>query len=243
MISRCKRGVCKRVLLPAVVLYCLSMLAGAALAADFPALVTLPSLPASDIVDGKLNGYTIGPAPTAHPRPEYSHFYVPPTKFIEVRPGNKSTAVSEHFRLEQFLCKQESEFPKYVVLQPSLLELLERLVDELNRAGFPVETFGVISGYRTPAYNRRIGNVPNSRHLYGDAMDFYVDLDRNGRLDDLNKDGRMDKSDVDFLYELVDTFLRRPENADLVGGLGRYYPNSRHGGYIHVDTRGFLSRW
>lgn len=222
---------------------CLSVVAGAVAAGSLPAYDELPRVPASTIVDGQLNGYTLGPSPPAHSHPDYSRYYQAPAEFIEVTPDNKSTPVSMHFRLEQFLCKQESGFPKYLALQPSLLELLERLVAEFNRIGIPVETFGVISGYRTPAYNRQIGNVSNSRHLYGDAMDFYIDLDGNGRLDDLNGDGMLTKADVDYLFDLVDKFRRRSENADLVGGIGRYYPNARHGGFIHVDTRGYRSRW
>ena len=34
-----------------------------------------------------------------------------------------------------------------------------------------------------------------------------------------------------------------PENASLVGGVGRYRMTSRHGGFVHVDTRGYSARW
>lgn len=108
---------------------------------------------------------------------------------------------------------------------------------------YPVKTFGVISGYRTPFYNKKIGNVANSRHTYGDAMDFFIDADGDGRMDDLNKDGRHNKQDVDLLYQIVDSFKRRSGNAHLVGGVGRYYKTSNHGGFIHVDTRGYRARW
>ena len=151
--------------------------------------------------------------------------------------------MSAHFRLEQFLCKQVSGYPKYLVLRPSLLDLLERLVTHLKQQGYAVSTLGVISGYRTPWYNQKIGNTPNSRHVYGDAMDFYIDRDGDGRMDDLDGDGRLTNADIDLLFELVDAFRRLPENADLMGGVGRYYPNDRHGGFIHVDTRGYSARW
>jgi uncharacterized protein YcbK (DUF882 family) len=113
----------------------------------------------------------------------------------------------------------------------------------VQAAGYPVETFGVISGYRTPYYNKQIGNVPNSRHIYGDAMDFFIDLDGDGRMDDLNGDGDNNRADVDILFEIVKEFKRRPENSELAGGVGRYYQVSHHGGFIHVDTRGYKARW
>lgn len=209
----------------------------------FPTLDELPSHSASSIRNGKLYDYMIGPPPAAHPHPDYIQYYQAPERFFEVNADNVNTPVSEHFTLGQFLCKQGSDYPKYVALQPSLLELLERLINEFTRIGYPVDTFSVISGYRTPWYNRQIGNIPNSRHLYGDAMDFYLDADGNGRMDDLNKDGVSDDQDVDLLFSLIDEFRRRPENAGLIGGIGRYYANGNHGGYIHVDTRGFRSRW
>lgn len=229
-----------------LLLLLLTVLAAASVSArqrDFPLLQAMPSLPASAIEGGLLNGYVIGDNPLPHSRPEYHHLYQRPTHFIEVTAENRSNPVSAHFRLEQFLCKQVSGYPKYLVLQPSLLELLERLMTHLRGQGYTISTLGVISGYRTPWYNKKIGNTPNSRHVYGDAMDFFIDQDGDGRMDDLDGDGSVTNADVDFLYELVDEFRRLPENADLVGGVGRYYANGRHSGFVHVDTRGYSSRW
>ncbi len=232
-----------RILLLACVSSLLVAGPGMAQVRDFPLLDAMPRVAASSMQNGVLNGYLIGGGPAPHSRPEYHYLYQGPTEFIEVTGENRSRPVSAHFRLEQFLCKQEASYPKYLALRPTLLELLERLVGHLNGQGFDVATLGVISGYRTPWYNRKIGNTPNSRHLYGDAMDFYIDRDGDGRMDDLDGDGRLTNGDIDFLYELVDAFRRLPGNADLIGGVGRYYPNGRHGGFIHVDTRGYRARW
>ncbi|MEH6584176.1 MAG: D-Ala-D-Ala carboxypeptidase family metallohydrolase [Halioglobus sp.] len=198
-------------------------------------------VPASRIVDGYLNGYRIGPEPPGHDK--YPLLYPVPHEFIEVTAETQGLPVSPHFTLGQFLCKQESGFPKYIVLQPSLLILLEGLLGAVNSAGYPVETFGVISGYRTPYYNRKIGNVANSRHVYGDAMDFYIDGDGDGRMDDLNGDGLHNPEDIDILHRIVEVFKRQPENAGLIGGVGRYDQAAHHGGFIHVDTRGYKARW
>ena len=156
---------------------------------------------------------------------------------------NVDTRLSEHFTLRQFLCKQASGYPKYVVIKESLLVLLEGLVQEVQQAGYPIDTFDVISGYRTPYYNKSIGNVANSRHVYGDAMDFFVDLDGDGAMDDLNGDGENNRADVDVLFRIVDNYKRQPQNALLVGGGGRYYKAAHHGGFVHVDARGFRARW
>ena len=144
------------------------------------------AVPAGRMTGERLNGYRIGryPAPRAG-RPNYGA----PPGFFEVNADNVDTRISPHFTLRQFLCKQESDYPKYVVIRESLLVLLERLLDDVRAEGYDIETFGVISGYRTPWYNRRIGNVPYSRHLYGDAMDIFIDGNRDGLMDDINADG------------------------------------------------------
>lgn len=189
----------------------------------------------------ELNGYRLGSPPPPHQK--YPSFYQQPQLFVEVTADNADTALSPHFTLRQFLCKQDADFPKYVVLRESLLVLLEGLLQAVRDSGYPVTTFGVISGYRTPYYNKRIGNVPNSRHVYGDAMDLFVDENGDGIMDDLNGDGVQDQADVDLLYTIVQEFKQRPENRLLIGGVGRYYKTARHGGFIHVDTRGFRARW
>jgi len=195
----------------------------------------------SEISDGYLNGYRIGAAP--QPNPRYPLRYAKPEYVFEVTAKNIDTRLSPHFTLRQFVCKQASDYPKYVVLQSSILVLLEGLLAEVQASGFPIDTFGVISGYRTPYYNKRIGNVPTSRHVYGDAFDFFVDADGDGLMDDLNRDGVRNRADVDWLFSFIEDFSQRSENALLTGGIGRYYSASHHGGFLHVDTRGYRARW
>lgn len=198
------------------------------------------SVPSSQMDGEYLNGYRIGTYPPPRKnRPNYA----PPPGFFEVTPDNVDTRLTPHFTMRQFLCKQASDYPKYVVLQESLLILLEGLLLDVRSAGYDIDTFGVISGYRTPFYNRKIGNVPYSRHVYGDAMDFFIDVDGDGRMDDVDRDGAHDSGDILRLFGIVDRFMVRPENRQLLGGIGRYNKTRNHGGFVHADTRGYKARW
>jgi hypothetical protein len=198
------------------------------------------SIPGERLEGEYLNGYRIGSYPP--PRSQRPN-YEPPAGFFEVTADNVDTRLTPHFTLRQFVCKQASDYPKYVVIQEGLLVMLEGLLAEVRSQGFDIETFGVISGYRTPYYNHRIGNVPYSRHVYGDAFDFFIDEDGDGRMDDIDSDGMRNEKDIQRFFAIVDSFMRRPENKRFLGGIGKYNKTRRHGGFIHVDTRGYQARW
>ena len=140
------------------------------------------------------------------PQPQAGRPTPPPAELV-LTPANRDTRLSPHFRLDQFLCHQQPEhWPKYVLVQPRLLDKLERLHGALAEAGFPLDTITVMSGYRTPWYNADIGNTTRySRHLFGGAADIYVDADGDDRMDDLNGDGTVDTRDAAWLADLVET--------------------------------------
>ena len=191
---------------------------------------------------GSLNGYRIDSYPTTALKG--LDIYKPPRGFIEVTDENVDTLVSPHFTLRQFLCKQASGYPKYVVLRARLLLKLEFLLERVNAAGIRAETFHVMSGYRTPFYNRAIGNVKYSRHVYGGAADIFIDeRPRDEMMDDLNEDGKIDVHDAGVLYDLIDKLYGTELYESYVGGLGRYRKTSAHGPFVHVDVRGFRARW
>jgi hypothetical protein len=100
-----------------------------------------------------------------------------------------------------------------------------------------------MSGYRTPAYNRSLGNVRYSRHLYGDAADILVDSDGDGVMDDLNRDGTVDGNDATTLAAWVEDLWATAEFASCPGGLGIYGGTAEHGPFVHVDLRGKKARW
>jgi hypothetical protein len=180
----------------------------------------------------RLNGYRIG----RYPR-------TPPAGFVEVTRENEDVLVSPHFRLKQFLCKQPAGSGKYVVLNERLLRTLEYVLERVNEAGYRVTTFHVMSGYRTPAYNRAIGNVRYSQHQWGAAADIFIDENGDGRMDDLNGDGRSDMRDAEVLYRLIDAAATRPEAQGLIGGLGKYPATRAHGPFVHIDVRDRRARW
>jgi len=200
-------------------------------------------VPLERIEDGVLNGYRIGHYPAVALRQQA--IYTPPRGLIEVTRENEDMFVSPHFRLRQFLCKQESAYPKYLALDDRLLTALELLLEKANTRGYHARTFTIMSGYRTPYYNRAIGNSTRySRHLWGDAADIYIDENPNdGRMDDLNQDGAVDSHDAEAMYDLIESGYDSHFQNLLVGGLARYRETSSHGPFVHVDVRGVASRW
>ncbi len=205
-------------------------------------LVTIIVLAAASEQKGEyLNGYRIG----NYPEVTYknSNKYKIPQGFIEVTEANKDLFITPHFQLKQFLCKQTSDWPKYLVLSPRLLIKLEHLLAELNELGIKSETLFIMSGYRTPYYNHLIGNVKFSRHVFGDAADVYVDENGDSNIDDLNKDGKVNIMDAEIIYKIISEMDNDPELKHLLGGMGKYNKNARHTFFIHVDTRGYKARW
>lgn len=191
----------------------------------------------------KLNGYTIG----EYPKDLYKglKIYRPPAGFVEVTPLNKNMLISPHYTLNQFLCKQASGYPKYVVLQTRLLRKLEYLTQAVNQKGIAMESFTIMSGYRTPFYNAAIKNKKYSRHQWGGAADIFVDVKpKDGVMDDLNGDGKSNEKDAKFLWNMVESFYKNtPEYKEFIGGMGLYKANSAHGPFVHIDVRGSRARW
>lgn len=188
-----------------------------------------------------LNGYRIGRYPEKPLRGLAG--YRLPAGFVEVTPENEDVLVSPHFRLKQFLCKQPAGSRRYVVLNERLLVALEYVLERVNAAGYRATTLHIMSGYRTPAYNRSLGNVRYSQHQWGAAADIFIDENGDGVMDDLNGDGRSDFRDAEVLYRLIDSAAARPEGQGLIGGIGKYPSTAAHGPFVHVDVRDGKARW
>ncbi len=214
--------------------------------------VSLISLrPRSEKQQGRIGGYLLGSWPgetgtVRAPKNAPAEKYRPPSGFIEVTQANADTRVSEHFRLRHFLTKnQPNVWPKYLVLDMRNIDKLELVLNDLASRGTDVSGVFVMSGFRTPQYNAGGGNTGGraglSRHMYGDAADIWIDSNHDGRMDDLNKDGRVDINDSRVILQALDRV--EAAHPELVGGGGVYPATSGHGPFIHIDTRGYRARW
>ena len=114
-------------------------------------------------------------------------------------------AVSEHFKVREFACKDGSDV---VFISAELVEILQKIRDHF---GMPVT---INSGYRTPAYNKRVDGAAYSQHLYGAAADISIK-------------GVSPKTVAAYAETLL------PKS----GGIGIY------GSFTHVDVRAAKSRW
>ena len=157
---------------------------------------------------GRIGAYRVGTWPYELRAPRTDD-YANPDGFIEVTRENQDTYVSQHFQLKDFLTHdQEGVWPKYLVLNERLVDKLELIIDDLNAHGIRVADLSVMSGFRTPDYNRRGvgegGRVRDSRHQYGDAADIFVDNNGSGRMADLNHDRRVDSKDAKIIRDAVD---------------------------------------
>ncbi len=72
--------------------------------------------------------------------------------------------IADNFSLSEFMCP----CCKRVMLHPKLLKLLVNL---RKTYGEPVI---INSGYRCEPYNKQVGGVPTSYHLFGMAADIYI---------------------------------------------------------------------
>lgn len=190
-----------------------------------------------------LNGYHLGHWP-GELRATTSG-YENPEGFIEVRRDHADARVSTHFVLGDFLTHdQDHVWPKYVVLREELLDKLELVLDALQSFGVATHNVKVLSGFRSPQYNSRgtsEGMARSSRHQYGDAADIIIDANRDGRMDDLDADGRVTYADLQVLDRAVQLVEHR--YPELVGGLGLYHEMGPSGPFAHIDVRGTRARW
>ncbi|MCC6928941.1 MAG: DUF882 domain-containing protein [Gemmatimonadaceae bacterium] len=190
-----------------------------------------------------VNGYHLGVWPGE--QRAVSEQYENPEGFIEVTRESADTPLSTHFALRDFITHdQQSVWPKYIVLREDLIDKLELVLNALQSFGVATQHIVVLSGFRSPQYNARgvgEGMARSSRHQFGDAADIIIDANRDGRMDDLNFDGRVDFSDVQVIDRAV--ALVEHKWPDLVGGLGLYHETGPSGPFTHIDVRGTRARW
>lgn len=183
-----------------------------------------------------LQGYPIGRYPVST-RPGYRQ----PKGLLAVTPDMLDEPVTEHFTVGQFVTgpAPKAGQPRFALITTPLLETLEHLLDTLHRKGWTGTSLKILSGYRTPLHNTRVGGAATSRHIYGDAVDLIADADNDGAMDDLNEDGKGDREDVEWL---IAQFMRQAIPATM-GGAGSYETEGTAGAFLHLDTRGTPADW
>jgi uncharacterized protein YcbK (DUF882 family) len=128
--------------------------------------------------------------------------------------------ITPHFALSEFACRDHTAYPLEWV-QDRLRPLCETL--EVVREAAGGRSLRVISGFRSEAYNRRIGGAKLSRHVSGEAGDMQHAV-----------------LTAEQLHELV-LALKKAGKLPHLGALG-LYPT-----FCHLDVRpipdGRLRRW
>ena len=121
--------------------------------------------------------------------------------------------LTENFSLREFRCKDGTDVP------PELVENVKLLAKNLQvirqRIGKPLR---IVSGYRSPAYNKKCGGTKKSQHMQAKAADLRVS---GMSSDELHA----------IIIELID------DAKIMQGGVGKY-PS-----FVHYDVRGRKARW
>ena len=124
-----------------------------------------------------------------------------------------SESLSKNFKKSEFKCRDGTNVPGE--LMENLKELVENLQVVRATIGKPIH---VISGYRTPKYNRRIGGARRSQHMKAKAADIRI------------------RGMIPIEVRSVILKLIR-EGTIKKGGVGLYKT------FVHYDVRGFNARW
>jgi hypothetical protein len=156
--------------------------------------------------------------PHGLPRRYRKHWAHPWTSRAKRSPGFRSWLarhgyLSPHFTLREAACHDGTPVPR--MLRPGARNHafnLEKLRHALGGVRMPV-----LSWYRTPAYNRKIGGATRSQHMTARATDF-----SKAWVDDIGHARVFNTANIIFSN----------------GGVGEY-----PGGSAHFDSRGWRARW
>ena len=124
-----------------------------------------------------------------------------------------SNQLSKNFKKSEFRCRDGSDVPESMM--DNLRELVENLQVIRDHINKPMR---IISGYRSPAYNRKIDGARKSQHMKARAADIVV---RGMKPTELR--------------EIIINLIK--EGKIKSGGIGLYRS------FVHYDTRGWNARW
>lgn len=172
--------------------------------------------------------------------------YQPPAWWMRITEMNASYEVVPGLRADDLVAVTEDTGLKHTDLVPvcyPMWQAIHTLRNALQeRKGIPGSALKLISMFRAPPYNRAVGSNAFGRHIYGDAFDFYIDTEGDGKASDLNRDGKLDRRDAYEIVALIEDL--QAEKKLPMGGIGVY--NSVAGDHVvtmHLDMRGHRATW
>lgn len=121
--------------------------------------------------------------------------------------------LTENFSLDEFACKDGTSVP--TELMPNVLELCKNLQVLRDKVGIVID---VISGYRTPEYNKKVKGKKASQHLNAKAADIVT----------------RDHTPKELALIIEKLIIEKKMKQ---GGIG-IYPS-----FVHYDVRGTKARW
>ena len=126
--------------------------------------------------------------------------------------------ISPHFRLAEFHCSDGTPVPSkaHAALQDLCVRYLEPMREKFGKAQ-------ILSGYRTKAYNIRIGGAAKSQHIYDQHPESVA------------ADVRFEKGTPQQWYDFADQLTKRNRH----GGVGKYVDSA----FVHLDNRAGQARW
>jgi uncharacterized protein YcbK (DUF882 family) len=122
---------------------------------------------------------------------------------------NRLTPPSPHLSWKELACKDGSPYP--LGLESRARELAK--VFEAIRSACGGRPIAILSAYRSPEHNRRVGGARNSQHVQGRALDLRPPQGFT----------------VDQFYDLVLMLAR--SSVPQIRGIGKYTT------FVHVDIR------
>lgn len=121
-----------------------------------------------------------------------------------------SSKLSEHFTVSEFICHGSGCCTEGKV-DKKLVEILQNIRDHFGKPVY------ISSAYRCPAWNKKVGGVSGSYHLYGQAADIKV-------------------------RDIAPAEVAKYAESIGVLGIGLYETDA-DGHFVHVDTRTSKSYW
>jgi hypothetical protein len=171
--------------------------------------------------------------------------YQPPPWWLRITPMNRAFEVVPGLTAGDLVVPSEDTGLPHTDLVPVCYPMW-RATDTLRHAlaakGIPGNALKIISVFRAPSYNRGVGSNAFGRHIYGDAFDFYIDIEGTGKASDMNRDGRLDRFDAYAVVALIEDL--QDDGKIPMGGIGVY--NTVAGDHevtMHLDMRGHRATW